>query len=247
MIGFILFLNLLAQQSQVQGQWRTFPCAVGKLHIEQNVSDQNIQLIQSYLERTNQLYQSEWGFKALPSRNVYVYSSTASFQKRTAQKWYVAALWDGFAIHIQNPDALRKRTALEATIIHELAHVHLQSRWGKKIPVWFEEGFAVYSSGEMPSLPRARTFLKSLNDFMTQRRKIKDQSHLRAWYASAGLLVFVMIRQFGKGTIQKMLTGAKPILFEQSIASILKVQYNLFEQNLLEEYNFRVKKRKLPF
>ena len=125
-----------------------------------------------------------------------------------------------------------------------MAHVLLHERWQRKIPLWFEEGFAVYASGEIGKLPHATEAIPNLRTFQKRRASCKNWREVQRWYASAALLVAIIVKQYGKERLKQALTTGEAVSFEKTIASALSVQYTSFETSILDEYRYRVAKKK---
>lgn len=247
MIYFSLFFSITLLICTAQTRWRTITTSSWRINSENNVSDENVTRIQSFLDKAKKLFQVEWGLRQTKVVTVCVYNSTASFQKQTHQPWFTAAVWYRSALHIQNPSILSKRNSIEQTIIHEMAHIVLQSRWGQKLPAWFEEGFAVFSSNELQSLSLPKKEIHSLTKLNQERMQVKNISTLQQWYAKVGALIFIIIHQYGKDKLKKILAEGSTDSFEKSIAAFLNIRYSQFEKSLIEEFNFRVRKRKFSY
>lgn len=239
---FPAFLLLLPGGPPLIGQdgpWR--------MQIEPGIPQESADQVRSLLEKARALYDSEWNCGVPRFVRVHVYRTAASFRKATDQPWYRAALWDGYSLHVQNPRLLRKRNQLETTLLHEGAHIALQARWGNTLPAWFEEGFAVYNSGEIATLPLPRKQYAALDQITHDRYRIRGSKAEQRWYASVGALLFILIRQHGKEPVKRILDRKSGRGFEQQLSAVLDVPFPVFEKDLLEEYNFRVRKRRIPY
>ncbi len=241
MTAFLLLFSLLAppQTERQAGIWR--------LRAEAGVAEESIDAVASLLENARRFYEEDWSLGFPRSVPVLLHSSSLSFRRATGQRSYRAAVWDGSVMHVQNPRLLRARKQLASVILHEAAHVSLESRWGNALPGWFEEGFAVYNSGEIGGLPLPRRSLRSLAELGERRLRIPGEKAEREWYAEVGALMFVAIRQYGKESCKRLLARKLGNSFEHTVVEILRKPYAGFEQDLLDEYNYRVRKRRLPY
>jgi stage II sporulation protein D len=78
---------------------------------------------------------------------VRVYPDVESFRNATAEPGWVAAHTRGRRIDLQPAAVLRLHGALESTLLHEIAHVFVESQAAPGLPLWFREGLADYLSG----------------------------------------------------------------------------------------------------
>lgn len=230
--------------SQQEPSWTMQRMSIGSLFFEKGITNDHIRTVQADLEQASALYEREWNMRRDRPMTIYVYATSASFQKRTKQRRYTAAIWDGSAMHLQNPSLLEQRAQRTATILHEMAHALLHVRWQGKLPLWFEEGFAVYTSGEIGTLPHATEAIPNLRTFQKRRAACKNSREVQRWYASAALLVAIIIRQYGNERLKAALTSGESGSFEKNIASAFRVQYTLFETSILDEYRSRVANKK---
>ena len=240
MRSVLILFFLLSASFPACPQSRTIAPSGWRLIIDENISTENTNLIQSYLEEAKKYYRIEWGLKLPEMISVHVYNTSASFQKASHQSRAAAASWDGSTVHIQNPSVIKKRNVLQETIIHEIAHIALQSRWKQRAPVWFEEGFAVYCANEIASLPRPRKSIDRLGSFGDEKIKTTGLRALQHWYATAGTLVFIFIREMGKENLRQMLSPGSDASFEECVATAMKMPYHLFEKKLIKSFNLYI-------
>jgi stage II sporulation protein D len=85
-----------------------------------------------------------------------VYPTVAAFRDATGESGDVAASTLGRTVRMEPPGLLRSSGRLEATLLHEMLHVVLESQAHTDTPEWFREGLARYFAGPDGTRERAR-------------------------------------------------------------------------------------------
>ncbi|MDW7682028.1 MAG: peptidase MA family metallohydrolase, partial [bacterium] len=113
-------------------------------------------------------------------------------------------------IVLKSPRTSNQPNAPFKTAVHELAHIMLHSNIdGRAIPRWFDEGIAVYFSGEKMyasgSLVSKAVISKSLIDLMEIDRVLKfHQDKARLAYQQSYLAVRYLFEQYGAEQVKKL-------------------------------------------
>lgn len=158
---------------------------------------------------------------------VTVYPTAGDFSSATGLPWWQGAAWFKGGLHFQPPEKLIQRGVLASTARHEYAHVALREVVGGPVPVWLDEGFAAYMSGEFDNEFKADKSkflwagsLKSLDSALLRPR---DRNNLRQAYKSSFAVVRFIHSRYGKAATLKvfeaMSDGAS---FELAVKNILK-------------------------
>ena len=118
---------------------------------------------------------------------VETWSTTAQFIDATGQPGWVAGSSDGKSIFLQPLSTLAARGILDSTLRHELTHLTLHRLRASGVPVWFEEGFVLYLTGEnIASGSPAHATGRTLGQALAHPRSAAE---MHAAYARAALLV----------------------------------------------------------
>jgi stage II sporulation protein D len=76
-----------------------------------------------------------------------IYPTITAFRDATGEPGYVAASTVGRTVRVQPVAMLRGAGKLDATLLHEMLHVAVESQANPKTPMWFREGLVLYLSG----------------------------------------------------------------------------------------------------
>ncbi len=112
---------------------------------------------------------------------------------------------------------------------HELSHLISQRFYDSYKPIWFTEGIAIYSSGQIEYYGRPKTFTKFLDFFSNGGNGVYDES---------GAAVEILIKKIGKENFLKALKDIKtPVtkeLFEEFFKKNFDIElsYKWFNENL---------------
>lgn len=144
-------------------------------------------------------------YATLPVHRVRVetWGTTAEFIHATGEPGWVAGSSDGKAIFLQPLGTLAAKGILDSTLRHEFAHLMLHRLRAPGIPKWFEEGFALYLTGEpidtaAPAQPASCRLGQAL-----ARPKSAEEMH--AAYICAALLVRHLAERRGPTVLWQVL------------------------------------------
>ena len=76
-----------------------------------------------------------------------IYPTVAAFRDATGEPGYVAASTLGRTVRMQPAALLRSSGRLEATLLHEMLHLAVESQASPKTPQWFREGLVLCLAG----------------------------------------------------------------------------------------------------
>ncbi len=91
-----------------------------------------------------------------------VYPSVAAFRNSTGEPGWVAASTLGRTIRLQPLPLLRSTGKLEATLLHEMLHLLIESCAHPGLPTWFREGLALYLAGARDPRRREEARVRAL-------------------------------------------------------------------------------------
>lgn len=158
---------------------------------------------------------------------VTIHPTAGDFSYATGLPWWQGAAWFKGGLHFQPPGKLIERGVLASTARHEYAHVALRDSVGGPIPVWLDEGFASYMSGEFDNEFKADKIkfkwagsLKSL-DVALQRPR--DRSKLQQAYKASFAIVSFLHSRYGKAAMLKVFEGMSGgASLDEAVKNILK-------------------------
>lgn len=101
---------------------------------------------------------------------------------------------------------------------HELSHLISQRFYDSYKPIWFTEGIAIYSSGQLEYYGRPKVFTKFLNFFSTGGNGAYDES---------GAAVEILIKRIGKEKLLEALKKIKTPVTEKSFNEFFKKNFNI--------------------
>lgn len=159
---------------------------------------------------------------------IQIYATTKEYSSATGCPWWIGAAWFKGQMHLQPPHVLIERGVLAATITHEYSHFALYQAAGSKTPLWLDEGFATFMSGEFEN-----DFKKDKNKFkyngtFDQLNKnlaqTKDKKKAESAYCAAFAIVRFMHSHFGdKKMLSLLLETGKNGNLDESLKKILGI------------------------
>jgi stage II sporulation protein D len=76
-----------------------------------------------------------------------IYPTITAFRDATGEPGYVAASTASRTVRMQPVAMMRATGKLDATLLHEMLHIAVESQANPKTPMWFREGLVLYLSG----------------------------------------------------------------------------------------------------
>ena len=138
---------------------------------------------------------------------IRVYPTVAMFRDATGEPGWVAASTRDSAIHLQPPAVLQRYGGIETVLRHEFTHLLIEPVAAPGIPLWFREGLAVYLSG---AGRRAVCDGRSAAELEARIRGRGSRRAMQSAYASAGGMVELLIRRYGKAEVLGWLSSGLP-------------------------------------
>ena len=143
-----------------------------------------------------------------PKVRVETWGRTVDFILATGKPGWVAGTNDGKSVFVQPLGVLAAKGILSATLRHELAHLAIHRLCAPGVPAWFEEGLALYLTGERISLAPHRAYSRrTLGEAIAGS---KSESEMREAYARAGLLVRNLVARRGPDAAWQVLGRPTP-------------------------------------
>ncbi len=123
-------------------------------------------------------------------------------------------------IYLKNPRDQRNFVNLNRILLHEYIHHFVNNFWSDT-PLWFNEGMAVYFSGDL-NMDREINFVKNYllgNSLVLEQMKFHYPENRIEWesfYAKSGLAVKYLFKNNYKGFLALWENGARGIPYENS-------------------------------
>jgi hypothetical protein len=138
-----------------------------------------------------------------PKVRVETWDRTADFILATGEPGWVAGTNDGKSLFLQPLEMLAAKGILKATLRHELAHLAIHRLRAPGVPSWFEEGLALYLTGERISGDPRRVYRRrTLGEAIARSQ---SEAEMREAYARANLLVRNLATRRGRDALWQML------------------------------------------
>ena len=135
------------------------------------------------------------GFTAQSDVRVIVYPTIDAYRDATGEPGFVAASTRGRTVRLQPVERLREKGIVDSTLLHEMLHVLLEGRAGKRLPRWFVEGLVLTLGGE--AVEKAAWNLEVERALATP----SDEAQLRRAYAASAGRVRGLIAEHGKAAV----------------------------------------------
>jgi hypothetical protein len=110
------------------------------------------------------------------------------------------------------------KSEYEILVRHEIGHLFYQIFSQGKGPVWLEEGFAIYTSGELNTKKRPKVF----NSFLRYYNEEDD-----GVYSESGFVVADLIENFGKEKVVEFLRLLPKVNDEKEFKKIFKEYFDM--------------------
>jgi len=102
-------------------------------------------------------------------------------------------------------------------IKHELSHLYSKKLFDSYKPIWFNEGIAIYTSGQNVVKTKPQKFAKFMDFFDKGGGGV---------YAESGFAVEILIKEIGKEKFLKMLEKIELPVTEESFKNHFKKNFN---------------------
>jgi stage II sporulation protein D len=143
-------------------------------------------------DRAVQEAESRSGIRIDARPRLRIYPTLATFRDATGEPGYVGASTIGRTVRMQPVAMLRSSGRLDATLLHEMLHVAVESQANPKTPLWFREGLVLYLAGT--PLPPANGS--------------GEEQELRRSYQSALARVRALVERNGRDQVMQWLRTA---------------------------------------
>jgi hypothetical protein len=207
--------------------WRTLRKDPFIVNYLANTPFEDVDLVIKRFEASRKTLQKYFGEKFKFRVEIVIYPSAGDFTVSTGHPWWHGAAWLDGKVHLQPPRVLSERGALNTTITHEYAHLALADVTKGNTPLWFEEGFAAYASGEFDNgykkKPADFTWDKDIAALEKSLAQTKDQDASERAYKAAWLMVKNMHEKHGKKKMLELYKQAKEQKnFDKALKTVLK-------------------------
>lgn len=159
---------------------------------------------------------------------VYLANSRAEFNMLCGyetDQWMVGKALDYNKLLLFSPESYEKESCHKYSdeeyyhlLKHELSHLFYSIFSEGKGPVWLDEGFAIYVSGELAKKKRP----KVLKNFL------QYYSHMdKGVYAESGFVVECLINRYGKSEVLSFLKNLPKVQSEKDFREIFEKYFNI--------------------
>jgi stage II sporulation protein D len=151
--------------------------------------------------------QSELGWKLDFKVQLRVFPSLDTYRDVTGQPGWIAAYTRGHNISLQPLAVLKKKSILESTLRHELAHLLVEAHAQAGTPLWFREGLVPYLVD-----PNARfePVVMPEREMEAELEGPRSRESLERSYAAARTRVAQLAQQNGRNTLLEWLSAGLP-------------------------------------
>ena len=133
---------------------------------------------------------------------------------------------------------------LEESVVHEVSHVLLGSLAAHPVPRWFDEGVAMYLSGEWNIYDSFRLARGALGRGLIPLSHIDNVLTFQqdyAWlaYAESFGAVSWLAKRFGHAALGEVMRGLSRMPFDEALAAATGMESETFEQTWLKQTRHR--------
>jgi Tfp pilus assembly protein PilF len=185
------------------------------------------------LEQTYDRLWREFGRAPQQDLPVILYSR-ALFDEITRSPAWVGGTYDGkIRVPVGGLRTESDAQRLAPILAHELTHAFVRANVPDRLPLWFEEGLAVYLEGAPPEAANLarRASAAGFTSLEGVSAALRSGSNISAAYAAAGLAIADMVRLDGfwlpSRTLQSMATGRS---FAESFRAAAGLEFAEFEE-----------------
>lgn len=141
------------------------------------------------------------------------------------ESWVVGKALDFNTILFISPESYEKESIHKYSdeyyyflIKHELSHLFYSIYSQNKGPVWLDEGFAIYTSGELEKKVRPQSFKNFLSYYSEEDEYV---------YEEAGFVVDVLIKKYGQEMVIEFLKKLPEIENQESFSQQFKEHFGI--------------------
>ena len=163
---------------------------------------------------------------------VILYDKTWQFVQATSLPYYIGGVYDG-TLQLQHPRILHHKGILNKLLTHEITHIFVNQTSDNNVPLWLNEGLAVYVAGESYPI-RMNIKIRSFRHLNQLLRDRKNKRKMRYGYQLSGEIVSYLINNYGKMKLISFLKRLKSEKVEIAFESIYKQTFQLFEKRVLK-------------
>ncbi|MEA1877345.1 MAG: peptidase MA family metallohydrolase [Bacteroidota bacterium] len=172
-----MFKVLIIFSFLVNAGWQTRTSPHFIIHYQspdRQIVTELLDLLEDQYDRLTQVFETE----LIQTVNVYVHPGRSSLSESAGidnpSEWLVGVAINDTHIHLispLNPPGNHTRESVKKGLIHELVHICVASKTKTRLPLWLNEGMAVYFAGqtefmrEVPGILRSRLTAPTLDEF----------------------------------------------------------------------------------
>jgi stage II sporulation protein D len=158
-------------------------------------------------QKTFDQLQSELGWKLDFKVQLRVFPSLDTYRNVTGQPGWIAAYTRGHSISLQPLAVLKKKSILESTLRHELAHLLVEAHARAGTPLWFREGLVLYIADPNTKF---EPVVMPEREIEAELESPRSRESLERSYTAARTRIVQLVRQNGRNTVLEWLSGGLP-------------------------------------
>ncbi len=184
------------------------------------------QFYNNAVNELNEFYTVNW------SRNnpkIFLISSREEFNNLFGKKtedWVVGTtMGSSHNIYLLSPEVYEKESnhkysdaEYERLLKHEMSHLYTKTFYKNYNPVWFIEGIAIYSSGQLDLKRKVKEFKNFLDFYNKGGSGIYDES---------GWAVMILDKELGRKKLIQLLKDLNEIEDEEAFSNLIKNTYGI--------------------
>lgn len=195
-----------------------------------------LDLLEDQYDRLTQVFETE----LTQPVNVYLHPDRSSLSKHSgiedSSEWLVGVAINDTHIHLispLNPPHNHTRESVKKGLIHELVHICVASKNVTRLPLWLNEGLAVYYAGqtefrrEVPGVLYSRLTAPALEEF-----EDPDLFEQKRGYALSYTIVEFIIDKYGRDALSAFVQNYPDYAF---FGTMSKMQMQLEWQEYLSD------------
>lgn len=210
----VMFLSLIGSVFLTLSGWYSVQSEHFTVHYQKE-DRYVVEEVADFLEEEYEELATVFGARIREEVDVYIHPDQHSMVEITRvqnpSRWLVGLAINGREIHIVsplNPPTNHSKESVFQGMAHELVHICVYKMLPHRLPLWLNEGLAVYYARqrqfarEVPGILRSRPFLPSFEELSDQLSFERNKG-----YPLSYTIIEFLVHEFGEYSLQKFLVG----------------------------------------
>lgn len=199
-----------------------------------NVSVGDLKEISFLLQSEFDKYKEKWDIKSNPKIEIVFFKSTYDFIHYTNENRKIGGVYKNKKIFLQPINILKQKNILFSILKHELLHALFDNIENKKIPRWFNEGYAIYYSGELKRIKK--NYPLKFNSLLELESKIKSNNYkeIQTAYFYLGLVIQFLSNKYGDELLNDIIRDNSNYPFEKMLETHLYTSFDTLEKEIIK-------------